>query len=35
VDYLTRGYTTERILEAFPSLTAADVAAARATIDAA
>lgn len=35
VDYLERGYTTERILEAFPSLTAADVAAARATIDAA
>jgi uncharacterized protein (DUF433 family) len=35
IDYLERGYTTERILEAFPSLTAADVAAARATIDAA
>src|SRR6266545_2082424 len=32
VDYLARGYTTERILEAFPSLTAADVARARATI---
>jgi uncharacterized protein (DUF433 family) len=35
VDYLARGYTTERILKAFPSLTAADVARARATIDAA
>jgi uncharacterized protein (DUF433 family) len=35
VDYLARGYTAEQIIEAFPSLTAADVAAARATIDAA